>query len=103
VSQGNPSASTPLAVPANVWHTLEIELTADATSRYVAAWRIDGVDLQRRPLTFGPADDCAMYVAGRKCTWQAFVSTENLAFIGDTYPTTRNDAYFDWVRYARVP
>lgn len=100
VSQANPSASTHVAVSTNAWHTLEIEMTADATNRYSASWRIDGVDVQRQQLTYGPADDCAMYVAGRKCTWQAFVSTENLGFIGDTYPKVRNDAHFDWFQHA---
>ena len=31
--------------------------------------------------------------------FQAFVSVENLSFIGETYPTGRNVAYFDWFRH----
>jgi hypothetical protein len=100
VSQANPAASTNVAMPMNVWHTLEIEMTADASNHYEATWSVDGVALQMRQLSYGPADPCEMYVAGRKCTWQAFISTENLGFIGDTYPKVRNAAHFDWFRHA---
>ena len=101
VSQANPSASTAMAVPTNAWHTFELAMTADASNHYAVTWRIDGVAVQNRQLSYGPSDNCEMYVAGRKCTWQAFVSTENLAFIGDTYPRVQNDGHFDWFRYAQ--
>lgn len=99
-SQANPAISAPVALPAATWHTFALGMTADASAHYAVTWRIDGATVQTQQLTYGPADACDMYVAGRKCTWQAFISTENLGFLGDTYPTARNDAYFDWFRYA---
>jgi len=98
-SQANPFVSTPVAVPTATWHTLELAMAPDASSHYTVTWRIDGVAVQTQQLTYGPADACEMYVPGRKCTWQAFVGVENLAFIGDTYPTARNGADFDWFQY----
>lgn len=100
-SQANPFVSTPTAVTTSTWHTLELAMSEDANGHYEVTWRIDGVTVLARLLTYGPTDDCAMYVAGRKCTWQAFVSTENLGFMGDSYPTVRNDAYFDWFQYGK--
>ena len=76
-------------------------MTPDASSHYAVTWKIDGVAVQTQQLTYGPADACEMYVAGRKCTWQAFLSMENLAFLGDTYPTVRNDVHFDWFQYGK--
>lgn len=98
-SQGNPAVSKAVALPVAAWHTLALVMTPDASGRYEVTWSIDGVALQTSALDYGPLDACDMYTAGRKCTWQAFVSTENLGFIGDTYPTARNDAHFDWFRY----
>jgi hypothetical protein len=100
-SQANPAISAPVALPTAAWHTLELAMTPDASSHYAVTWSIDGVAVQMQQLSYGPADACEMYVAGRKCTWQAFVSIENLGFMGDTYPTVRNDAHFDWFRYAQ--
>jgi hypothetical protein len=98
-SQGNPFVSSPVALPTATWHTLELAMTSGVSSHYAVTWRVDGLDVQTQQLSYGPADTCEMYVLGRKCTWQSFVSIENLAFLGDTYPTVRNDAYFDWFRY----
>ena len=100
-SQANPFVSTPTAVPGNAWHTLELAMTPDANAHFTVTWRIAGVAVETKALTYGPADACEMYVAGKKCTWQAFISVENLGFIGDTYPTTRNDAHFDWFQYGQ--
>lgn len=100
-SQGNPVVSAAVALPTATWHTLELAMTPDASSHYAVTWKIDGVAVQAQQLTYGPADACAMYVAGRTCTWQAFMSIENLGFIGDTYPTVRNDAHFDWFQYGQ--
>lgn len=99
-SQANPAISTPVAVASATWHTFALDLAPDGAGHYGVTWRIDGLVAQAQQLTYGPADACDMYLAGRKCTWQAFISTENLGFLGDTYPTGRNDAYFDWFRYA---
>jgi len=99
-SQASPAISTAIALPAATWHTFALGMTPDASAHYAVTWSIDGVDVQTQQLTYGPTDACEMYVGGRKCTWQAFISTENLGFLGDTYPTARNDAFFDWFRYA---
>ncbi len=100
-SQGNPSVSAPIALPTATWHTLELAMTADASRHYAVTWKVDGVAVQTQQLAYGPADACDLYTAGRKCTWQAFLSVENLAFIGDIYPAVRNDAHFDWFRYGK--
>lgn len=100
-SQGNPAVSTRVALPTATWHTLHLAMTTDASSHYAVTWKIDGVAVQTQQLAYGPADACEMYVPGRKCTWQAFMSTENLAFLGDTYPTARNDVHFDWFQYGK--
>ncbi len=101
VSQGNPASTKVVAVPMNAWHTLGFAMTAGAGGRYDVRWSIDGVSVDQRSLAYGPADACEMYTPGRKCTWQAFVSVENLAFLGDTYPTTPNHAHLDWFRFAQ--
>lgn len=98
-SQGNPAASKAVALPVATWHTLALVMSPDASGRYEVTWSIDGTPLQTVALAYGPLDACDMYTAGRKCTWQAFISAENLGFIGDTYPTARNDAHFDWFRH----
>lgn len=97
-SQGGPASSSIVAVTANAFHTFAIALAKGASDRYRATWSIDGATFATADLAYGPADACDQYVAGRKCTFQAFVSVENLAFIGDTYPTARNEAHFDWFR-----
>lgn len=99
-SQGNPARSSIVALTANAFHTFAIALTKGASSRYRATWSVDGVAFAAADLAYGPADACHQYVAGRACTFQPFVSVENLAFIGDTYPTARNEAHFDWFRAA---
>lgn len=50
---------------------------------------IDDVLVQTQLLAYGPA----------AAKLQAFLGVENLSFIGETYPTGRNDAYFDWFRH----
>lgn len=87
-SQANPFVSTPTAVPLGAWHVFEIRLV-NAGGAYDATWWIDGVAVQSQLLTYGAT--AAMF--------QAFVSVENLSFIGETYPTGRNDAYFDFFRH----
>jgi hypothetical protein len=100
-SQGNPGASATVALPSAAWHTLAMTMKADATSHYAVTWGIDGKSLLTKTMAYGPTDPCSMYVADRTCTWQAFGSAENLAFIGDTYPKTANHAHFDWFRYGK--
>lgn len=87
-SQANPFVSTPTAVPLGAWHVFEIRL-ANNGGNYDATWSIDGVVVQSQLLAFGEA----------AAKFRAFVSVENLSFIGETYPTGRNDAYFDWFRH----
>lgn len=87
-SQANPFVSTPTAVPLGAWHVFEIRLV-NSGGNYQATWWVDDVQVQSQLLSYG---------AGA-ATFGAFMSLENLSFIGETYPTGRNDAYFDWFRH----
>jgi hypothetical protein len=78
----------PIAVTLATWHVFEIRLE-QGNGGYLASWLVDGVVVENEQLAYGPA----------AATFTAFVSVENLSFIGETYPTGRNDAYFDWFRH----
>jgi hypothetical protein len=87
-SQAGPFVSTPTAVTYDAWHVYEIAL-ADNAGNYDATWRIDDIVVESETLSYGAA----------AAKFAAFISVENLSFIGETYPTVRNDAYFDWFRH----
>jgi hypothetical protein len=87
-SQANPFVSTPTAVPVATWHVFEIRLE-QGSGGYLAKWLVDDVVVESEQLAYGPT----------AASFAAFVSVENLSFIGETYPTGRNDAYFDWFRH----
>lgn len=99
-SQGSPARSVVIAVQSGAWYTLELSLMQGVGETYSATWRINGTTVSSLQLTYGPNSPCAMYDPTRRCTFGAYISVENLAFIGDVYPTSRNDTLFDWFSYA---
>lgn len=87
-SQANPFQSIMTKIQREQWYTFSIELKLDSKNKYVAIWKINGNTMASRTLTYGT-----------KFKFKIFCSMENLTFIGDHIPSTRNYALFDFVGY----
>ncbi|TDD99885.1 hypothetical protein E0F76_01420 [Flavobacterium cellulosilyticum] len=88
-SQANPFQSIKNKIKREQWHTLSIILTLDSKNKYIATWKIDGATQATRSLTYGT-----------KSKFNIFCSLENLTFIGDHIPNSKNYALFDFVEFS---
>lgn len=87
-SQANPFQSIKNKIKREQWYTLSIELKLNSKNKYFATWKINGNILATTTLTYGT-----------KSKFNIFCSVENLTFIGDHIPNSRNYALFDSVGY----
>lgn len=87
-SQGNPFQSIKNKIKRGQWYTLSIELKLDSNRKYYATWKINGDILASTPLNYGT-----------KSKFKIFCSVENLTFIGDHIPNSKNYALFDYVEF----
>lgn len=89
-SQGNPHHSFQSKIKRENWYTLTIELALNANKKYVATWKIDNIAFTSAVLNYGP-----------KTKFKIFCSVENLSFIADHIPYSKNYAVFDWVAFSK--
>jgi hypothetical protein len=87
-SQGNPFQSYRKTIKREQWYTLTIELTLNASRKYNAIWKINNEIFGTTPLNYGT-----------KSKFKIFCSVENLTFIGDHIPASKNYALFDAVEF----
>ena len=87
-SQGNPFQSYRKTIKREQWYTLTIELTVNSSRKYNATWKINNEIFGATPLNYGT-----------KSKFKIFCSVENLTFIGDHIPYTKNYALFDTVEF----
>ncbi|MDO4879690.1 MAG: toxin-antitoxin system protein [Capnocytophaga sp.] len=86
-SQDNPFIQQKVKIKKNAWHTFQINLQL-VNGKYFATWSIDGVKYAAQQLQYG--QDYPFHI---------FCSTENLKFIGDTWPYQNNYGLWDYVSY----
>ena len=86
-SQANPWLHQGIKIKKNAWHIFQIDLKL-VGGKYFATWLIDGVPYAAQQLVFG--EDYPFYI---------FCSTENLKFVGDTWPYKDNHGLWDYVIY----
>jgi hypothetical protein len=85
--QAFPWVQQKVKIRKNTWHIFQIDLKL-VNGKYFATWLIDGVSCAAQQLSFG--EDYPFYI---------FCSTENLKFIGDTWPYKDNYGLWDYVVY----
>jgi hypothetical protein len=86
-SQGNPYMQKIMTVKKNAWHTFVLDLRLE-NNKYLAEWWVDGKSFTQQQLTYG-----------EEFPFRAFVSLENLSFVGDRLPAKDNYALFDYMEY----
>ena len=86
-SQDNPWLQQKVVIKKNEWHLFQIDLKL-VGGKYFATWLIDNKPYAMQQLSYG--EDFPFYI---------FCSTENLKFIGDTWPYQRNFGLWDYVSY----
>ena len=90
-SQDNPALHQKVKIKKNAWHTFQIDLKL-AGGKYFATWLIDDVKCAAQQLTYG--QEHPFYI---------FCSTENLKFVGDSWPYKNNYGLWDYVTYTPYP
>nr|WP_299575120.1 hypothetical protein [uncultured Leptotrichia sp.] len=90
-SQDNPALHQKVKIKKNAWHTFQIDLKL-AGGKYFATWLIDDVKCAAQQLTYG--QEHPFYI---------FCSTENLKFVGDSWPYKDNYGLWDYVTYTPYP
>ena len=86
-SQDNPALHQKIKIKQNAGHTFQIDLKL-AGGKYFATWLIDDVKCAAQQLTYG--QEHPFYI---------FCSTENLKFVGDSWPYKDNYGLWDYVTY----
>ncbi|WP_315103069.1 toxin-antitoxin system protein [Capnocytophaga sputigena] len=86
-SQDNPALHQKVKIKKNAWHTFQIDLKL-VNGKYFATWLIDGVKCAAQQLNYG--EEHPFYI---------FCSTENLKFVGDSWPYKDNYGLWDYVAY----
>ncbi|EIA09808.1 hypothetical protein HJ01_00905 [Flavobacterium frigoris PS1] len=87
-SQGNPHKSHDTKIKRGQWHTFSMELRLNSSGKYKVSWIINGQQAATTQLNYGT-----------KSKFKIFCSVENLTFMGDHIPKTKNYALFDFVKY----
>ncbi|WP_225877617.1 hypothetical protein [Flavobacterium muglaense] len=87
-SQDNPSQSHKAKIKRGQWHTFSMELSLNTHKNYQVNWKINDELAATSQLEYG-----------NKKKFAILCSLENLTFIGDHIPSTRNYALFDYVSY----
>ena len=90
-SQDNPALHQKVKIKKNAWHTFRIDLKL-AGGKYFATWLIDNVKCATQQLNYG--QEHPFYI---------FCSTENLKFVGDSWPYKNNYGLWDYVTYTPYP
>lgn len=90
-SQDNPFIQQKVPIKKNSWHTFQINLQL-VNEKYFATWLIDGIKYATQQLNYG-----------QEYPFHIFCSTENLKFIGDTWPYQNNYGLWDYVTYTPYP
>lgn len=90
-SQDNPALHQKVKIKKNAWHTFQIDLKL-AGGKYFATWLIDDVKCATQQLNYG--QEYPFYI---------FCSTENLKFVGDSWPYKDNYGLWDYVTYTPYP
>ncbi len=88
-SQANPSETHITKIKREQWHTFTIVLTLNSSRDYHVSWIINDVQAAQTRLYYGS-----------RHKFKIFCSLENLTFIGDHVPYTKNYALFDYVEYS---
>lgn len=86
-SQDNPWLQQKVGIKKNAWHEFQIDLKL-VGNKYFATWLIDKQPYAMQQLSYG--EEIPFYI---------FCSTENLKFIGDTWPYQCNYGLWDYVSY----
>ncbi|MBO1362554.1 toxin-antitoxin system protein [Prevotella sp. A2931] len=86
-SQDNPWLQQKVGIKKNAWHEFQIDLKL-VGKKYFATWLIDKHPYAMQQLAYG--EEVPFYI---------FCSTENLKFIGDTWPYQTNYGLWDYVSY----
>lgn len=86
-SQDNPWLQQKVVIKKNAWHVFQIDLKL-VGEKYFATWLIDEKPYAMQQLAYG--EEQPFYI---------FCSTENLKFIGDTWPYQANYGLWDYVSY----
>lgn len=87
-TQANPYQSNVTKIKREQWHTLTLELSLNSKKHYVVNWKINNTVRATAILNYGKATKFSIYC-----------SVENLSFIGDHIPNTKNYALFDSVEF----
>lgn len=86
-SQDNPWMQQKVGIKKNAWHEFQMDVKL-VDKKYFVTWLIDGNPYAIQQLSYG--EEVPFYI---------FCSTENLKFIGDTWPYQTNYGLWDYVSY----